>query len=87
MKYSIELDDDTADGLVRAIILDSMKVIEQVCNPEDVPLWDAMNMVLANYCAPTHMQELEQRMIPSEWIKTVLQHDKEKPDAYHLYSG
>ncbi len=87
MSYTITIDDDSAEDIVRGVLLNSLQTIEKVGNFEDVGVWDAINEVLAYFSTPKQMKDLETRMIPEDWVDIVLQYDKEKPDAYHLYTG
>jgi len=87
MSYTITIDDDSAEDIVRGVLLNSLQTIEKVGNFEDVGVWDATNEVLAYFSTPKQMKDLEARTIPQDWVEIVLQHDREKPDAYHLYAG
>jgi len=76
MSYYIRIDEDSAEKLAHGVILESIKTLEAVGSFEDVPIWDALNEVLAYYSTPAQLEELENRGISTEWMEIVLEHDQ-----------
>ena len=74
----LEVDYEQATDITYQVLVNSLENIEFFNSIDDVPLWDAMNEVIAYFCTPEQLRELELRTVRPEWMLTVLQYDNEK---------
>lgn len=87
MGPTITLDWDQMDHVTRETLINSRDSIERNNSYEDVDVWDAMGEVIAYFSTKSQLEEFEQREIPLDWQKTVVQHtlDRLKNRSVKLY--
>lgn len=74
----ITIDSDEASEITRQRLVSAMETIEYFNEQDQVPLWDALNEVIAYFSTPKQLEELELRTVSASWVRTVLLHDAEK---------
>lgn len=74
----ISINDLDVEKIVQKSLVESLGVIENLNDKEDVPLYDAINQVLAYYSTPDQLRDLAHRNVPNSWADTVLAYDEEK---------
>lgn len=73
MKLTLELDYDQALDLTNATLVDMLNTIEYLAQPEDIPVWDAINQVLGYTCSKEELEELQQRYINPTFVSILVE--------------
>lgn len=74
----VTVDIDEAAEITRQTLVYTLETIEFLNQYDDVPVWDAINEVVAYFSTPDQLKEMELRTVSPSWIRTVLLHDADK---------
>jgi len=84
MGIHVEVDFDTADEITRLTLVDVYKSMANSTGTiADVPLWDALSEVIAYFSTREQLMELEDFEIPTDWMVTLLEYDRQKRSVFN----
>lgn len=74
VKVHFQLDLEEIGDFVRCQLLEMKADIESLRDPNDVPVWDALNQVIAHVSTKEQLKQMSFDDIDPDWISIVAEH-------------
>lgn len=68
MNLTLELDYDQALSITNATLVDMLGTIEYLAQPSDLPIWDAIQVVLSYTSTEKELEDLQQRWVDPSFV-------------------
>lgn len=74
VKVHFQLDLEEIEDFVRTQLIEMKRDIEYLYDPNDVPVWDALNQVIAHVSTADQLKQMSFDDIDPDWINIVAEH-------------
>lgn len=76
--YTINIDVVDLDNIVQQRLVEAAQIIQEFQDPEDVPIWEALMVVIPYFSNPQQQKALADWDTPTDWINIVKEYNDKK---------
>ena len=73
--YTINIDVVDLDSIVQQRLVEAAQIIQEWQDPVDVPIWEALMVVIPYFSNPAQQKALADWDTPASWINIVKEHN------------
>lgn len=76
--YTLQVTIPQLDNLVQQRLVESAKILQEFQDPEYVPVWEALMVVIPYFSDPEQQKNLSDWDTPTKWINIVKEYNDKK---------